>query len=69
MYLVVNCKTKDFWQQKEISLEDPLRDDPDLLIFSARQIPLKANSPLEMCFEVTADSLTGWDEIDIKGPY
>ena len=66
MYLIINCQTKQFWQQKELALDDPIRENPNFLCFSAREIPLYKNKPLEMCFEVTANSLTGWDEIPIK---
>ena len=66
MYLIINCQTKQFWQQKELALDDPIRENSNFLCFSAREIPLYKDKPLEMCFEVAANSLTGWDEVGIK---
>lgn len=64
MYLIVNCATKKAWQQREIGIEDPLRNDPDILFFEAREIPTRENQ-LEMCFEIGCDSLTGWNELPV----
>ena len=65
MYLIVNCITKQKWQQKELAIDDPIRDHPNFLCFQAREIPLYRDKPLEMCFEVACNSLTGWDELPI----
>lgn len=65
MYLIVNCLTKEVWQQEEFGIDDPLRDDPNILCFSSRMVPWKKGQPPELLFEVACDSLTGWDEIPV----